>query len=212
MTLNFSQFPGQPLTFIVRSPWFDQYPCSHQAEQQTKIKMAEILSPIGLLMAAATSVSNVVKDVGAKKVVDHHEVIASTFWIRLFAAIIFIAALLVRIWLGQTPSIHNNEPLFGLFHTSPLVTWLGWLSIEVILAARKFSLFIRSTSERTSWRKRSGWINQLQRRALRCWKPARFWACPIFYRLITPPPLLGLDAPGRSLVVSFADCWTWASK
>ena len=42
--------------------------------------MAEGLSSIGLLMAGATSVSNVVKDISAKKVVDHHELIASTFW------------------------------------------------------------------------------------------------------------------------------------
>ena len=49
--------------------------------------MAQTLSTVGLLMAGATSISNVVKDISAKKVVDHHELIASTFWIRLFAAI-----------------------------------------------------------------------------------------------------------------------------
>ena len=52
--------------------------------------MAQTLSTIGLLMAGATSVSNVVKDISAKKVVDHHELIASTFWIRLFAGIAFV--------------------------------------------------------------------------------------------------------------------------
>ena len=41
----------------------------------------------GLLMAGATSISNVVKDISAKKVVDHHELIASTFWIRCLTAL-----------------------------------------------------------------------------------------------------------------------------
>ncbi|HMX29220.1 MAG TPA: hypothetical protein PKC13_26780, partial [Blastocatellia bacterium] len=62
--------------------------------------MAQTLSTIGLLMAGATSISNVVKDISAKKVVDHHELIASTFWIRFFAGIAFAIALGGRALLG----------------------------------------------------------------------------------------------------------------
>ena len=58
--------------------------------------MTENLSSLGLLMAGATSISNVIKDVSAKKVLERHEVIASTFWIRLFAAITFGIVLAFR--------------------------------------------------------------------------------------------------------------------
>ena len=57
--------------------------------------MSENLSSVGLGMAGATSISNVIKDVAAKKVLERHEVIASGFWIRLFAALTFGIALAV---------------------------------------------------------------------------------------------------------------------
>lgn len=106
--------------------------------------MAESLSTIGLLMAGVTSVSNVIKDVGAKKVVDHHEVVAATFWVRLFAAIVFLGALLVRAWFGSTPELRDDGPLFGVFAVGPFVTWAVWLFIEVILVACNTLLFFRA--------------------------------------------------------------------
>ena len=106
--------------------------------------MSEAFSSVGLLMAAATSVSNVVKDVGVKKVVDHHEVVAATFWIRLFAAIVFVATLAVRTWMGHPPAIRNSEPLFGLFNVAPVVVWLVWLIIEVVLVACNTLIYFRA--------------------------------------------------------------------
>jgi len=108
--------------------------------------MADTLSSIGLLMAAATSVSNVVKDVGAKKVLDHQEVIASTFWIRLFAAVVFVGALLFRGWMGNVPVIKSGGFLFGIdgFDAGPIPTWLVYLTIEVILVAFSTILFFRA--------------------------------------------------------------------
>ena len=70
--------------------------------------MAQTLSTVGLLMAGATSISNVIKDISAKKVVDHHELFASTFWIRLFAAITFLLALGARAMMGMTPHFRND--------------------------------------------------------------------------------------------------------
>ena len=70
--------------------------------------MAQTLSTVGLLMAGATSISNVVKDISAKKVVDHHELIASTFWIRLFAGVTFLLALGGRAMMGMTPHFRND--------------------------------------------------------------------------------------------------------
>ena len=108
--------------------------------------MNESLSSLGLLMAGATSVSNVVKDVGAKKVLDHQEVIASTFWIRLFAAVVFIGALLVRGLAGTIPTVRGGGPLFGIeaWQLTPIPTWLIYLSIEVILVACSTILFFRA--------------------------------------------------------------------
>jgi len=108
--------------------------------------MTENLSSLGLLMAGATSVSNVVKDVGAKKVLDHNEVIASTFWIRLFAAVVFVGALIVRALMGSVPSVRGGGPLFGVaaWQLAPVATWLIYLSIEVVLVACSTILFFRA--------------------------------------------------------------------
>jgi drug/metabolite transporter (DMT)-like permease len=109
--------------------------------------MAQTLSTIGLLMAGATSVSNVVKDVSAKKVVDHHELIASTFWIRLFAAITFGIALLGRAALGATPRFRDSGgQLFGIdgLTVGPMPTYLVYLSIEVALVAVSTLLYFRA--------------------------------------------------------------------
>jgi drug/metabolite transporter (DMT)-like permease len=70
-----------------------------------------MLSPIGLLLAAVLSVTNVITDVARKKVADRHELVASTFWIRVFAALVFTVALLVRIFAGSPPVIHAPAAL-----------------------------------------------------------------------------------------------------
>jgi drug/metabolite transporter (DMT)-like permease len=108
--------------------------------------MPETLSSIGLLMAGVTSVSNVVKDVGAKKVLDRHEVVAATFWIRLFAAVVFAAALGVRIWWGAVPQLRSSGPLFGIagLELAPLPTYFVYLTIEVVLVACSTLLFFRA--------------------------------------------------------------------
>ena len=65
-----------------------------------------MLSPIGLFLAAVLSVTNVMTDVARKKVAERHELVASTFWIRVFAALVFTVALLVRTFAGSPPVIH----------------------------------------------------------------------------------------------------------
>ncbi|MDX2030277.1 MAG: EamA family transporter [Blastocatellia bacterium] len=109
--------------------------------------MAQDLSPIGLLMAGATSISNVVKDISAKKVVDHHELIASTFWIRFFAAIAFVLALGGRAMLGTTPHFRSDGGnLFGIsgMALGPMPTYLIYLLIEVTLVAGSTLLYFRA--------------------------------------------------------------------
>jgi drug/metabolite transporter (DMT)-like permease len=109
--------------------------------------MAQALSTIGLLMAGATSVSNVIKDVSAKKVVDHHELIASTFWIRFFAAIAFVIALGARALLGVVPRFRSaGGELFGIdgLQLAPLATYLIYLAIEVLMVAFSTLLYFRA--------------------------------------------------------------------
>ena len=106
--------------------------------------MAEAFSSVGLLMAAATSVSNVIKDVGAKKVVDAHEVVAATFWIRLIAAFVFVGALVVRALMGHPPALRQTEPLFGVFNVAPFFVWLFWLTLDVVLVACNTLIYFRA--------------------------------------------------------------------
>jgi drug/metabolite transporter (DMT)-like permease len=109
--------------------------------------MTQTLSTIGLLMAGATSVSNVVKDISAKKVVDHHELIASTFWIRFFAAVAFILALGGRALMGTVPRFRSDGgELFGIdgLQLAPLPTYLIYLAIEVLMVAFSTLLYFRA--------------------------------------------------------------------
>ncbi len=109
--------------------------------------MAETLSPVGLLMAGATSISNVIKDISAKKVVDHHELFASTFWIRLFAAIAFLLALGWRVLSGNAPHFRNDGgEFFGIdgLLLGPWPTYLVYLTIEVLLVACSTLLYFRA--------------------------------------------------------------------
>jgi uncharacterized membrane protein len=64
------------------------------------------LSSFGLFLAALLSVLNMFTDVSRKKVVECHDLVASTFWIRIFAALVLTAALLARILSGSPPVIH----------------------------------------------------------------------------------------------------------
>jgi drug/metabolite transporter (DMT)-like permease len=92
-------------------------------------------SSIGLLLATVTSISNVLADVSRKKVVGRNELVAATFWIRIFAALVFSIALIARLYAGTLPVIRDGGPLFGisaLVMPAPAV-FLIYLSIDVAL-------------------------------------------------------------------------------
>jgi len=93
------------------------------------------LSSIGLLLASATSISNVLADVSRKKVVDRNELVAATFWVRIFAALVFTIALIARLVAGTVPVIRDGGPLFGIsaLTIAPLAVFLIYLSIDVAL-------------------------------------------------------------------------------
>lgn len=108
--------------------------------------MAEGLSSIGLLMAGATSVSNVVKDMAAKKVVDRHDLVASTFCIRFFTALVFVATVAARGMMGVVPVVRDGGALFGIasLHLAALLTYSIYLGIDVALVVCSTLLYYRA--------------------------------------------------------------------
>jgi drug/metabolite transporter (DMT)-like permease len=104
------------------------------------------LSPLGLFLAGATSVTNVFTDVARKKVLDRHELISSTMWIRAFSTLVFAVALAGRIVLRGMPEIRDGGPLFGVaaWHTAPAVTFLVYLAIDVFLVSAAAFLYFHA--------------------------------------------------------------------
>src|SRR6516165_5618747 len=68
------------------------------------------LSPVGLLLAAAMSVTNVFTDVARKHALDKRDLIPATFWIRVAVAAVFVVALAVRIAGGAAIEIRDSGP------------------------------------------------------------------------------------------------------
>ena len=105
-----------------------------------------VLSPIGLLLAALLSAGNVLADVARKKVMERHELVAGTFWIRVFAALVFTLALAGRIISGSPPELRNTGFLFGIdgLSAAPTVVFLIYLAIDVALISIAQILLMRA--------------------------------------------------------------------
>jgi drug/metabolite transporter (DMT)-like permease len=120
--------------------------------------MADLnLSSLGLALATGTSVANVITDVARKKVMERHELVAGTFWVRVFAALVFGAAMGTQVLSGSLPVIHapgipeevsgdQGCALFGLAGVivSPLTAFLIYLLIDVTLIALAQILLMRA--------------------------------------------------------------------
>jgi nitric oxide reductase large subunit len=71
------------------------------------------LSPFGLFLAGATSVTNVFTDVARKKGLDRHELISSTMWIRAFSTLVFTVALCAMaavLWAARGAKVAGPPP------------------------------------------------------------------------------------------------------
>jgi drug/metabolite transporter (DMT)-like permease len=104
------------------------------------------LSLIGLLLATATSVVNVLTDVTRKKALREQELLAASAWIKGVAALVYGAIFFTRWAGGQTPSIRESGPLFGVeaFHFSPLTTFLLYLALDMVGVAAATLLYFRA--------------------------------------------------------------------
>jgi drug/metabolite transporter (DMT)-like permease len=104
------------------------------------------LSPIGLMMAATMSVTNVLTDVARKRALEDRKLIPATFWIRTAVTTVFTIVLLYRIAGGATIVIRDGGPLFGIasLHLAPVPTFLIYLTLNVIMITAVMWLYFRA--------------------------------------------------------------------
>jgi drug/metabolite transporter (DMT)-like permease len=104
------------------------------------------LSPLGLLLAAAMSVTNVFTDVARKHALADRDLIPATFWIRVAVTAVFLVALAVRIAGGAAVTIRDSGPLFGIaaLHPAPVPAFLVYLVLDVSLITIVMWLYFRA--------------------------------------------------------------------
>jgi drug/metabolite transporter (DMT)-like permease len=105
------------------------------------------LAPIGLLLAAAMSVINVLTDVARKHALDKRELIPATFWMRVAVALVFLIVLAVQVMRGAvTIAIKDGGALFGIdsIHLAPMPTFLIYLLLDVSLITCVMWLYFRA--------------------------------------------------------------------
>jgi len=69
------------------------------------------LAPIGLLLAAAMSIVNVMTDVWRKRALEGRDLFPATFWMRVAVAALFVAIALFRMATGHPVTIRERWPL-----------------------------------------------------------------------------------------------------
>ena len=101
-------------------------------------------APLGLLLAAAMSVTNVMTDVWRKRALDKRELFPVTFWTRIAVTIVFGLVLLVQILRGAPVVIREGGLLFGVFHLAPVPTFFIYLVLDVGLITVVMWLYFRA--------------------------------------------------------------------
>jgi uncharacterized membrane protein len=93
------------------------------------------LSPIGLLLAAAMSIINVLTDVCRKHALEKRELFPVTFWTRVAVTAVFLIVLGYRIATGATIEIRGN---------GGLPAFLAYLVVDVALITVVMWLYFRA--------------------------------------------------------------------
>src|ERR1022692_4588100 len=101
-------------------------------------------APIGLLLAAAMSVTNVMTDVWRKRALDKRDLFPATFWIRIAVAVVFAVMLLAQILRGVGVEIRDAGLLFGLFQLAPAPAFFIYLVLDVGLITIVMWLYFRA--------------------------------------------------------------------
>jgi uncharacterized membrane protein len=92
------------------------------------------LSPIGLLLAAAMSVINVLTDVCRKHALEKRDLLPATFWIRIAVAAVFCIVVAVRMAGGARIEIRGSAALFSALMVLDvaLITIVMWLYFRAL--------------------------------------------------------------------------------
>jgi uncharacterized membrane protein len=92
------------------------------------------LSPIGLLLAAAMSIINVLTDVCRKHALEKRELFPVTFWTRVAVTAVFLLVLGYRIATGASIEIRGGVPAFlaYLVLDVALITIVMWLYFRAL--------------------------------------------------------------------------------
>jgi drug/metabolite transporter (DMT)-like permease len=104
------------------------------------------VSPFGLLLATAMSVTNVLTDVARKHALEKRDLVPATFWMRVGVTICFGIALLWQVLAGKPVVIRDGGPLFGIesWHVDPVPTFLVYLVLDVGLITCVMWLYFRA--------------------------------------------------------------------
>ncbi len=101
-------------------------------------------APLGLLLAAAMSVTNVMTDVWRKHALEKRELFPVTFWTRIAVTVVFGLVLLVQILRGAPLAVRDGGLLFGLVQLAPLPTFFIYLVLDVSLITIVMWLYFRA--------------------------------------------------------------------
>src|SRR4051812_17765279 len=104
------------------------------------------LASVGLLLATAMSVINVLTDVARKRALNKRELIPATFWIRVAVALVFVIVLAVQVLRGNPVAIRDGGALFGIpaLHLAPVPTFLIYLTLDCALITCVMWLYFRA--------------------------------------------------------------------
>src|ERR1035438_7315994 len=101
-------------------------------------------APLGLLLASAMSVTNVMTDVWRKRALDQRDLCPATFWIRVAVAVVFGLVLLTQVLRGVPIAIRESGLLFGAFALAPIPTFFIYLVLDVGLITCVMWLYFRA--------------------------------------------------------------------
>jgi len=104
------------------------------------------VNPLGLLLASAMSVTNVLTDVARKHALEKRELVAATFWMRVGVTLCFGIALLWQVLAGKPVVIRDGGALFGVeaWRLAAIPTYLIYMALNVALITCVMWLYFRA--------------------------------------------------------------------
>jgi drug/metabolite transporter (DMT)-like permease len=102
------------------------------------------LSSIGLLLASAMSITNVMADVWRKRALGKCALFPAAFWMRVTVAAILVGIEVFQILRGNITMIRDTGALFDLVHLNAYITYAIYLSLDVVMITIAMWLYFRA--------------------------------------------------------------------